>query len=68
MTVTPRRPSFSASAESVMRAAPVLSGRISGSECEVPSGNSASTPPAPSSARQRANVSSLRAASASRGR
>ena len=33
-------------ADSAMRAAPVLSGRICGSECETPSGNSASASPA----------------------
>ena len=61
--MTPSRPSCSASAESAMRAAPVFSGRISGSEWETPSGNSASTPPAASSARQRAKLASLREAS-----
>jgi len=49
-----------------MRAAPVFSGRSWGSECETPSGKSAMAPPAASSARQRAKLSSLREASAAR--
>ncbi len=51
-------------APSTMRAAPVLSGASAGASWLMPSGNSAIAPPAASSSKQRAKVSSFFAGSA----
>ena len=56
-----KAPPTSGAAPSAMRAAPVLSGVIDGSLCEIPSGKSPTASPAASAACTASNIVALRA-------